>query len=304
MEASTASPVQRISVFLADDNLIVREGVRALLARQPDLEVVGVAADYDELLEGAVAAAPQVLVTDIRMPPTFQREGIEAAKRNIREGFKLWLTVTGASGPELTGGIGTVFGSPDFPEDVKSVFFDVAIPLRSRFRYEVSNKCTLFLDFRRPEVLNFAMVPSQPTPNESNFHVHGNDATWVNGVFHEFTEFMRSHRSKMSWLHRHTVYDVVLWILGFPFALWCDARATTLIQKASASTFVQAAFYVYVFFGALVGVRFLFHYARWIWPLVEYRHPRNRALKHKAAWSTIVLGVISSLVYDIAKKLF
>jgi len=79
-EATAAAPVQRISVFLADDNLIVREGVRALLTRQPDLEVVGVAADYDELLEGAVAAAAQVLVTDIRMPPTFQREGIEAAK--------------------------------------------------------------------------------------------------------------------------------------------------------------------------------------------------------------------------------
>lgn len=69
-----------ISVFLADDNLIVRMGVRALLDREPDLEVVGVAADYDELLAGAVAAAPQVLVSDIRMPPTFQREGIEAAK--------------------------------------------------------------------------------------------------------------------------------------------------------------------------------------------------------------------------------
>ncbi len=69
-----------ISVFLADDNLIVRMGVRALLDREPDLEVVGVAADYDELLAGAEAAAPQVLVSDIRMPPTFQREGIEAAK--------------------------------------------------------------------------------------------------------------------------------------------------------------------------------------------------------------------------------
>ncbi len=69
-----------ITVFLADDNLIVREGVRALLNREPDLEVVGVAADYDELLAGAGAAAPQVLVTDIRMPPTFQREGIEAAQ--------------------------------------------------------------------------------------------------------------------------------------------------------------------------------------------------------------------------------
>ena len=69
-----------ISVFLADDNLIVRMGVQALLDREPDLEVVGVAADYDELLAGAVAAAPQVLVSDIRMPPSFQREGIEAAK--------------------------------------------------------------------------------------------------------------------------------------------------------------------------------------------------------------------------------
>jgi adenylate cyclase len=69
-----------ITVFLADDNLIVREGVKALLQRQPDIEVVGVAADYDELIAGAEAAHPQVLVTDIRMPPTFQREGIDAAR--------------------------------------------------------------------------------------------------------------------------------------------------------------------------------------------------------------------------------
>jgi adenylate cyclase len=41
---------------------------------------VGVAADYDELVDGATAANPQVLVTDIRMPPAFQREGIDAAK--------------------------------------------------------------------------------------------------------------------------------------------------------------------------------------------------------------------------------
>jgi class 3 adenylate cyclase/DNA-binding NarL/FixJ family response regulator len=70
----------QISVFLADDNLIVREGVRAMLALEPDIEVVGMACDYDELVGKAEAAAPQVLVTDIRMPPSFQREGIDAAK--------------------------------------------------------------------------------------------------------------------------------------------------------------------------------------------------------------------------------
>jgi DNA-binding NarL/FixJ family response regulator/class 3 adenylate cyclase len=71
---------ETISVFLADDNLIAREGVRALLALEADLEVVGVAADYDELVAGADRLAPQVVVTDIRMPPDFRREGIEAAK--------------------------------------------------------------------------------------------------------------------------------------------------------------------------------------------------------------------------------
>src|SRR6266700_3418940 len=69
-----------IDVFLADDNLIVREGVRALIERHQDLRVVGVAADYDEVVAGAAATQPQVLVTDVRMPPSFHREGIDAAK--------------------------------------------------------------------------------------------------------------------------------------------------------------------------------------------------------------------------------
>ena len=69
-----------ITVFLADDNLIVREGVKALLELEDDIDVVGQAADYDELVDGAEANQPQVVVTDIRMPPNFSREGIEAAK--------------------------------------------------------------------------------------------------------------------------------------------------------------------------------------------------------------------------------
>jgi class 3 adenylate cyclase/DNA-binding NarL/FixJ family response regulator len=72
--------VERITVLLADDNLIVREGVRALLSRDPDVQVVGVAGDYDELVARARELHPQVLVTDIRMPPSFQDEGIEGAK--------------------------------------------------------------------------------------------------------------------------------------------------------------------------------------------------------------------------------
>src|SRR5437660_7983721 len=70
----------RIKVLLADDSVIVREGVKALLASEPDLEVVGEAAEYDEVIAGGDSLRPDVLVTDIRMPPAFQREVIDAAK--------------------------------------------------------------------------------------------------------------------------------------------------------------------------------------------------------------------------------
>ena len=68
-----------LRVVVADDNLLVREGVRALLSDQDDITVVGLAANHDELLATVAASAPDVVVTDICMPPTNTDEGIRAA---------------------------------------------------------------------------------------------------------------------------------------------------------------------------------------------------------------------------------
>ena len=69
-----------ITVFIADDSIFIREGVKAMLSRQADLEIVGEAEDHDGLVDGAESTAPNVVVSDIRMPPNFNREGIEACK--------------------------------------------------------------------------------------------------------------------------------------------------------------------------------------------------------------------------------
>jgi adenylate cyclase len=68
-----------IRVVLGDDNVLVREGVRALLSATEGIEVVGVAEDAPSLLAAAAEHLPDVVVTDIKMPPNFQLEGIEAA---------------------------------------------------------------------------------------------------------------------------------------------------------------------------------------------------------------------------------
>ncbi len=70
------------TIVLAEDSFIVREGVRMLL-EAAGYEILGVAENYDELVEVVAASPPDVVITDIRMPPTRTDEGIRAA-RHIR----------------------------------------------------------------------------------------------------------------------------------------------------------------------------------------------------------------------------
>jgi DNA-binding NarL/FixJ family response regulator len=67
-------------VVLADDAFIIREGVRLVL-EQEGYEVAAMAEDYDELLAAVDEHDPEVVVTDIRMPPTRTDEGIRAARQ-------------------------------------------------------------------------------------------------------------------------------------------------------------------------------------------------------------------------------
>ena len=68
-----------IRVVIAEDNFLLRDGVSRLLQSVDDIDVVGLAGDFDELLAAVDEHAPDVVLTDIRMPPTGTDEGIRAA---------------------------------------------------------------------------------------------------------------------------------------------------------------------------------------------------------------------------------
>jgi DNA-binding NarL/FixJ family response regulator len=74
-----------LRLVFAEDNYLVREGTAALLARSPELEVAALAADLDELLLAVGQHRPDVVLTDIRMPPTWTTEGVDAARRIRQE---------------------------------------------------------------------------------------------------------------------------------------------------------------------------------------------------------------------------
>jgi DNA-binding NarL/FixJ family response regulator len=77
--AAASVPEVTIGVLLAEDNALLRQGLERLLSAQDGIEVVAVAGSLPELLDKARSARPDVVVSDIRMPPSNSDEGITAA---------------------------------------------------------------------------------------------------------------------------------------------------------------------------------------------------------------------------------
>jgi DNA-binding NarL/FixJ family response regulator len=79
-------PAVTIRVVLAEDNLLLRTGAAALLGALEGVELVAATADAGELLAAVEEHRPDVVITDIRMPPDHQTEGL-AASATIRERY-------------------------------------------------------------------------------------------------------------------------------------------------------------------------------------------------------------------------
>ena len=86
-------PEVGITVVLAEDNTLLREGIARLLERADDIDLVGIAADRPEIEALIDKTSPDVVVTDIRMPPTGTDEGIQIAAQLRRSRPEIGVVV-------------------------------------------------------------------------------------------------------------------------------------------------------------------------------------------------------------------
>lgn len=231
---------------------------------------------------------------------------LETMIKNLREAFDLRLTVTGTEGQELFGTIQEVFEHNNFPDQVLRVYVDSTLALKANYNYFPRNHFQLFIDFGKPQLIDFSITPSQPTPNDSNFKSSGVDSTWANGIFNEVRNFITKRRSSFSWIHKQHIYDIILWLLGYPIGFWVCYRLSGYIKSVfgEISIFLQSAAYVYIFLISLFLIHFLFRYSRWIWPVIEYKTQDDKASKHRKTLGVIVLGLVGAMAWDLIKLLF
>jgi DNA-binding NarL/FixJ family response regulator len=80
MRAAESSTSTRHRVLVAEDDVFVRAGIESLFGTIPTIDVVATCASYDEAVEAIGRTLPDVVLTDLRMPPTFSAEGIQLAE--------------------------------------------------------------------------------------------------------------------------------------------------------------------------------------------------------------------------------
>jgi hypothetical protein len=228
-----------------------------------------------------------------------------ASIKTLRESFKLKINIYGSEGEELFGLIEDVFNSVNYPEQIQSFYVDSQTTLRYSHNYYPQNSFVVSFDFSKPRVFDLSLMPNVSTPNGSRIEVNGTDATWVNGVFSEIKKFIENRSSTLSIVHTHSVYDLLLWILGFPISFWVCYKFSFKIESVFGinNAFATNAFYFYVFIANLFLFRVLFHYLRWVCPLVEYRTKGNKMLVHRAIFSILSIGWLGQFIYDLAKLL-
>lgn len=231
-------------------------------------------------------------------------DDLEKSREDLRNCSLLKVSLTGIDGVELFGNIEEVFSSLSFPEQIKSVYLNSGLLYKSQSNYIPRNQFEIYFDFRKPKVLDFSFQPSDKTPNESMFSVEGYDNTWVNGVFSEIDSFFKKHSSRFSGVHKNSIYDLIVWILGLPFGFWACFKLSNSINRIFTNEFLTGAFYVYIFFLSLILLRVLFHYFRWLYPKIQYKTKKNISIIHRGFFFAITTGIIVSFLYSLIRILF
>jgi hypothetical protein len=230
-------------------------------------------------------------------------EEYEKNTKLIREAFILFITISGDKGEELSGSIDEIFNSSNFPAIVKKFYVNSEAKLRAFYNIYPRNSLELTLDFDKPKIFDLSLMPSKRTPNDSQITVKGYDVTWVNGVYHEISSFFSNKSSKFSFVHKNNIYDIFLWTIGLPFSFWTCFKLSSITNKINIldSVFLKNALYVYVFFASLFLLRIIFHYMRWVSPLVEYRSKTNIVILHRAILISLSISIFGTFLYDIIK---
>lgn len=235
---------------------------------------------------------------NISDPNTYDRE---KTRLGLESTMVIQIAIHGADGQYIQTDDLNELANLQLPNPISRISIDNSSRYELILKVKPLNQFRITLDFSVPQIFDLSRSPTQATENGSNINILGTSEIWVDGTYSKVREIFDSASSKMAFLHRHAIYDLLLWPIYVPLLVLSlfrfDKSIALAIPGASAALLVIA--YLNLLVLALYLFRFLFNYARWLFPYFELDFQRNkRRSLQKAAYILVIGGLVCSALYD------
>lgn len=186
------------------------------------------------------------------------------------------------------------------PEDafISTILLTNILSFQQETNVQPLHQFEVLLDFTQPRLLDSSTPLSDPTPNPSGLLIGGERVGWRAGIESAVKKYVKERNRLWSWFHGQFVYDLFLFLIGIPFALYVCWRLAPLIDRvfAGINTVVIGGAYIYVGFCAIWLYRLAFSYARWAWPKIELAEQSMPSKRHRVILIAAVAFVSTAVI--------
>lgn len=242
----------------------------------------------------------------LQLQPNEKTEEFDARKKKVYDSFITSMTIHTTNDVMFHGNNESFVEEANLPDQIRSIFFSTSSVPQAVLGFIPARRIIVFLDFTTPPLLDFSRLPTLPTPNESSFEIVADDHSWFTSSNAVLTDYFNTRKTRLNWLHRAAMYDILMLILGLPLSIWAVYRLSVALERAPRMPLIiSSAIYIYAFFFSLNVFRVLFSYSRWVFPKVELEAGSSPSpLRHRSAWLAIMAPLAVAVLYDVAKTLF
>jgi len=259
-----------------------------------------------EILDDSVKEAGELEVSTLKKSLGQTQEDFEALKEYVRSIYVVSVVIIGSRGEYIQTDSSNSFNTGKLPQSISKVIFDTSLKFKAltQDRWPV-NRIKTQLDFRKTRIWDFSTPPSSETINESFVDSSGKNATWVRGTSQKVMDVLRAKKTNRGWLHKHGIYNIVVWFFIMPFVIWNAHKLESHFHDYfKAHMILTVSLYLYFVFLVCNIFMVFFNYARWIFPYAELENYSASKYKvHRYILSVIGLTVLGSIIYDVFKIL-
>lgn len=220
----------------------------------------------------------------------------------LDDAFRLTITVKGLRDQQLYGEAVDIFDDPNLPRPIKSIYFTNATSFkRNANGNNPENSISVFLDFSKPALFDPSPLVSEATLNGGNVTVRAADITFYSAVQKVVEKNLTAHKTWYGAIHRNFAYDIGMWFIALPVALYFSAYyMDQIIPSGDKFELFRWPLFIYFVGLGVIFYRALTAYAKWAFPVNILKENTDRALRHRLALG----GFVTWLLYSVASTIY